>query len=288
MGAVGALSTFGAAWLGAADDVAVRLGERPLAVADGLTVESNTDGSDALECLREGEWSVGQVVLKAAHSGAGTLTLRLVGAADRAPVPALVRRGPDALPGARPADAQVRETYIRNAHREGEDVVAQVPYPVVPGVEDRYDLVDQSVSVDWRQEPVLEPDPKDHEPLGDRHPLVLIPGDELGDQGAQRRDARLAAFRLLRDAPAYKALLTTHKPFVFRYASYRDRAATSAALAKLLCKRFSGHIALIAHADGADLMRAALAQPAVRRRVTSAVILGEATPAVLLAGLAAH
>ena len=44
-------------------EIAVRVGE-PAPAADGLTIGSTTDGSDALECLREGEWSVGQVKVK--------------------------------------------------------------------------------------------------------------------------------------------------------------------------------------------------------------------------------
>lgn len=268
-------------------EIAVRLGE-PAPAADGLTIGSTTDGSDALECLREGEWSVGQVKVKAlvpAADGQGTITLRILGASERAPIPALVRRGP-----IKQADGQtpIRETYIRNAHREGDDIVATIPYPLVPGVDDCYDLVDQSVSVDWRQEPALEADPKDHGTDATRRALVLIPGDEEGEQGARAYDARLAVFRVLRESPAYKDLMATHKPYLFRYAAYRDRKATAAALTQLIRSKFSGHVALIAHGSGAELMQQVLGAPGMKKRVVSAFTLGDSTPASLLANLAAR
>lgn len=277
-------------------EVAIRLGADGPALVEGLSMTSSTEGSDSLECLREGEWSVGHVTLKAtraAPEGEPSLTLRILGGAERAPVPALVRRGPVKLgDGQTPVTLgtpPVRETYIRNARRDGTDVVATIPFPLVPGLEDRYDLVDQSVSVDWRQEPALEADSRDGEPQGRRRALVLIPGDEEGDDGHGPRDARLAAFQVLRDAPAYKKLLATHKPYIFRYAAYRDPDGIAAALTQLVRTKLpAGKVALIAHGSGADLMRRALAAPALARRVSSAITLAENTPATLFSALSGN
>lgn len=272
--------------MAAPPEIALRLGEVGPTVSGGLTLTSATEGSDALECLREGEWSVGQVTLLARGPAPDRqLTLRILGGAERAPVPALVRRGPIKQPD---GQTPVRETYIRNARRDGADVVATVPYPPVPGLEDRYDLVDQSASVDWRQEPALEPDPRDREPRARRRALVLIPGDEEGDQGHGLGDARLAAFQVLRDAPAYKALLATHRAYIFRYAAYREPAQNAAALAQLIRNLPAGRVALIAHGSGADLMLRVVATPVIARRVSSAVTLAESTPASLFSALTAR
>lgn len=265
----------GASAVMAAPEVTFKLGEEPVQLVEGLAIDSSTEGSDALTCLREGEWSVGQVTLtaKEAVPAGETLTLRILGGAQLAPKPLLVHR------------VQDREALIRNAHVEGADVVATVPFPDLKDAS-RFDLVDQTESVDWRQEPQLEPDPKDRDPQGKRRAVVFIPGDEEGDQGDGAGDKRLAAFRVLRDAPAFRDLLRTSKPFVFRYAAYRDRAATAAALTKLVREKLGRNVVLIAHADGAQLMQSVLAAPGMKNRVQSAITLDDGTPAALLAGLA--
>ena len=237
-------------------EVTIRLGEASAPGAQ-LAVTSSTRGSDALECLREGEWSVGQVSITASSAGDDELTLRIVGGASQAPIPALVRRGP-----VRSADGktEVRETYIRTAHREGSDVVAHIPFPPVPGVEDRYDLVDQSTSVEWLTEPHLEADPADREPLGKRHLLVLVPGDD-------------DAFNLLRKSPALHAALATHKPFVFRYPAYRSARENAAALVKLIrAQAAAGQAVLVAQGSGAAVMHQAAG--ALGRRVAPAAGIG--------------
>lgn len=263
----------GASAVMAGPEVSVKLGDGQ--VAEGLAIDSSTEGSDALTCLREGEWSVGQVTLtaKQALPPGETLTLRILGGAELAAKPVLVHRVRD------------RESLIRNAHVEGADVVATVPFPDLADAS-RYDLVDQTESVDWRQEPQLEPDPKDHDPKGKRRAVLLIPGDEEGDTGSGAYDKRLAAFRVLRDAPAYADLMKGFKPYVFRYGAYRDRAATSAALARLVREKLGRDVVLIAHADGAELMQAVLDAPGMKHRVQRAFTLGDGTPAALLAGLA--
>ena len=73
---------------------------------------------------------------------ADPLVLRILGGAELAPVPTLVRRGE-------------RESYVRNARREGADVVARVPWPAAGG-RDHYELVDLSNSEEWKVQPELK------------------------------------------------------------------------------------------------------------------------------------
>jgi len=247
-------------------EVAVRLGESPASVPDGVSVTSSTRGSDRLECLREGEWSVGSLEV-GAPAGDGPLALRILGGASLAPVPALVRCGE-------------RETYVRNAHREGADVVARLPRPAAGG-HDHYELVDLSSSVEWKVEPELLPDPRDTDPPGNRRALVLIPAD---DEPTTRRprDARFAPFGVLRDAPAYAGLLAGTKPYLFHYPAYRGAIENGAALARLLRALDAPRVALIAHGNGAAILRHALEIPALKRRVDAALTLSPSTPPALL------
>ena len=256
----------------AAPEVGFRLGERPGAPPpEGLTLDSSTVGSDRLECLREGEWSVGHLELKSATAAPDDrLVLRIVGGAALAPVPTLVRTGE-------------RETYVRNAHRDGADVVASVPYPA-KGAADSYELVDLSSSVEWRTEPALEADPRDKSPLGERRALVFIPADDE-PQGRHARDSRFAPFRVVRESPAYAELLDRTKPYLFRYPAYAGGPANAAALVRVVRALGADRVALIAHGNGAAIMRLALENAALSKRVTGAFTLSSVMPASLLESL---
>jgi pimeloyl-ACP methyl ester carboxylesterase len=242
-----------AALMGAPPELAVTLGRDAAGPAPDLTVRSTDRGTDDLSILREGEWSVGQVSLAApAVSKDGpALVLRLKGAAAKAPRPTLVRRGPVPLPDGK---TFAQESYVTTTRRDGEDVVAMVPFPPVAGVEDRYDLIDLTHSIEWAGEPALEEDVKDRAPLGARRGLVLVPGE----------DGAVETFKTLRESSKYEELRRAYKPYVFRYPRYRSARENGEALARLVQRQLpglgAGRLALVSHGAGGVVMRYGAAQ----------------------------
>lgn len=259
-----------AALLGAPPELAVTLGKDP-AGPGNLTARSTDRGTDDLVVLREGEWSVGQLTLSARAVAQDTpaLVVRLKGAAARAPRPTLVRRGPVPLPD---GGTIIQESYITTTRRDGDDVVATVPFPPVAGTEDRYDLVDLTHSVEWAPEPVLEEDPKDRAPLGDRRALILVHGKDNGDLSGNGHSAsKIEVFKTLRESSKYDELRESYKPYFFKYPTYRSTKENGEALARLVQQKLpglsAGRVALVSHSMGGQVMRYAAAASAMARRV---------------------
>lgn len=257
-----------AALLGAPPELVVTLGRDP-AAPGGLTVQSTDRGTDDLAILKEGEWSVGQLALSAASASqeSPALVVRLKGAAAKAPSPVLVRRGPVPLPD---GGTFTQESYITTTRRDGDDVVATIPYPPVALVADRYDLVDLTHSVEWAPDPVLEEDPKDKAPLGGRRALILIHGKENADlSGNGHAPSKIEVFKTLRESAKYDALRAAYKPYFFKHPTYRSTKENGEALARLVAAKLpgpgAGRVALVSHSMGGQVMRHAAA--AMPRRV---------------------
>src|SRR5262249_10794808 len=89
-----AFSILIASMLSAGPTISVHLVD-PKRTPDGLTAASTTAGDDGLTLLREGEWSMGQVQIRATAQPvtADPIVLRIAGGTKVAPVPALVRHG---------------------------------------------------------------------------------------------------------------------------------------------------------------------------------------------------
>jgi hypothetical protein len=293
----------------------------PAALA-GLRARSNDAGDDALVSLREGEWSVGQLVLGTAPEGpAGGLRppsgradpkgapapssvpraraprravpvsglairLRLAGAATRARFPALVRRGPVPLAS---GGVVVRESFVPGIRREGADLVAEVPLPPVEGMEDHYDLVDLAHSVEWTSKPELTADRADLAPLGDRTALVLVHGLlQDGTSPPGRRDPRADLWERLRASREIASLATDYKMFHFRYPTYRAARVNGESLARLVKRLVPAglrRVVLLSHGFGAIVARHAAASPGMDGRIAANVSLAGAHHGSVLASL---
>ena len=155
--------------------------------------------------------------------------------------------------------------FEARAHLEPDGrLLAPVPLPFrLTGPVEAF-AVDTTASVERLTAPILMEDPLDADPIGDRWPLIFIPGkSNQNDQTADHyEEGKILVWREIRAHPGYAQLRRRYKPYIYMYPTYRSFADSAADLVRLVrehCGDLSTrHVALVAQSLGGPVARHAM------------------------------
>lgn len=214
--------------------------------AFGVTLRGAASSeSRATRILREGE-----LVVPGVFAAGETLETKRIGVLRKGAIPM-----PDG--GVLPT-----EGYVLGLRQEGADLIvpALLPGSGKTGVQE-YVVVDHSRSEEWTQPAILEPDPRDPEPLGARSPVILIHGKDDPDPNSAYKTE---IWKALRDDSTYPSLFRSYKFYIYRYPTYHATRESGRILKETIAEVIGldaiaeRSMVIIAHSQGGLVARWAM------------------------------